>query len=127
VHYSQGPGLCNVDPDAYSVPAIIASIDGDALEAAAFAAFPDGYFEGGALRWPSPYGLERRFILAHTGSRLRLLTPAVLTPGIAVTALPGCDRTLGPGGCARFDNTLNYGGQPTLKGLRTPFGSDPLF
>ena len=47
--------------------------------------------------------------------------------GAQVIALPGCDRTLGPNGCPKFRNELNYGGQPTLKGMRNPFGSDPVF
>jgi hypothetical protein len=127
VLYSQGPGLCNADPDAHAVAAILSDATGYTVASAAFDAFDDGHFDGGVLQWTSTLGIERRFIVGHAGATLRLLTPAALASGAHVTALPGCDRTIGPRGCAKFANTLNYGGQPTLKGLRNPFGSDPVF
>jgi hypothetical protein len=127
VLYSQGPGLCNADPDAHAVPATLSDASGLTVTSAAFAAYGDTHFEGGVLHWTGALGIERRFIVAHVGTTLRLLTPTTLAIGAAVTAYPGCDRTLGPKGCAKFGNTLNYGGQPTLKGLRSPFGHDPVF
>lgn len=127
VLYSRGPGLCNADPDAHAVDAVLSDATGYTVASAAFAAHADGHFEGGVLQWAGALGVERRFIVSHAGNTLRLLTPAALTPGARVVALPGCDRTMGPRGCAKFANTLNYGGQPTLKGLRNPFGSDPVF
>jgi hypothetical protein len=127
VLYSQGPGLCNADPDAHAVPAVLSDATGYTVASAAFDAFDHGHFDGGVLQWTGALGLERRFIVSHVGTTLRLLTPAALAPGARVIALPGCDRTLGPRGCAKFGNELNYGGQPTLKGLRTPFGNDPVF
>ncbi len=127
VLYGQGPGACNADPDAHAVDAVLSDATGYTVASAAFAAFDAGHFEGGVLQWTSTLGVERRFIVAHTGTTLRLLTPTALAAGSHVTALPGCDRTMGPRGCAKFDNTVNYGGQPTLKGLRTPFGNDPVF
>ena len=79
------------------------------------------------LQWTATLGVERRFIVTHVDATLRLLTPAALAPDARVVAFPGCDRTLGPNGCPKFRNELNYGGQPTLKGMRNPFGSDPVF
>jgi hypothetical protein len=127
VLYGQGPGLCNVDPDAHAVEAVLSEAAGYTVDAALFDALDDGHFDGGVLQWVSALGLERRFIVTHAGTRLRLLTPTTLAAGSRVTALPGCDRTMGPRGCAKFRNEANYGGQPTLKGLRTPFGNDPVF
>ncbi len=127
VLYSQGPGLCNADPDAHAVPATLSDATGYTVASAAFDAFDDGHFDGGVLQWTAALGIERRFIVSHTGAALRLLTPAALAPDAHIVALPGCDRTLGPRGCAKFHNELNYGGQQTLKGLRNPFGSDPVF
>ncbi len=127
VLYGQGSGACNADPDAYAVPAVLSDATGYTVEAAAFAAFDAGHFDGGVLQWTSSLGIERRFIVSHAGATLRLLTPTTLAAGSRVIALPGCDRTMGSRGCAKFNNTVNYGGQPTLKGLRTPFGNDPVF
>lgn len=127
VLYSRGPGLCNADPDAHAVAAVLSDATGYTAESPAFDAFDDGHFDGGVLQWTSDLGIERRFIVSHVGARLRLLTPTALEPGARVTALPGCDRTMGPSGCGKFRNELNYGGQPTLAGLRNPFGSDPVF
>jgi hypothetical protein len=127
VLYSQGPGLCNADPDAHAVAAVLGDATGYTVASATFDVFDDGHFDGGVLQWTGALGIERRFIVRHAGSTLRLLTPAALNPGAAVTALPGCDRTMGSRGCAKFGNQLNYGGQPTLAGLRNPFGSDPVF
>ena len=70
---------------------------------------------------------ERRKIKPRELAPAREAAPAALAPDARVVALPGCDRTMGPRGCAKFRNETNYGGQPTLKGLRNPFGSDPLF
>jgi Phage conserved hypothetical protein BR0599 len=127
VLYSQGPGLCNAAPDAHAVPAVLSDATGYTVASAAFAAFADSHFDGGVLQWTAAFGIERRFIVRHTGATLRLLTPAALAPQAQVVALPGCDRTMGPNGCAKFRNELNYGGQPTLKGMRSPFGNDPVF
>ena len=127
VLYSQGLGQCNADPDAHAVPAVLSDATGYTVLSAAFDAFDDGHFDGGVLQWTATLGIERRFIVSHSGATLRLLTPAALAPDAGVTALPGCDRTMGSRGCAKFRNELNYGGQPTLKGLRNPFGSDPIF
>lgn len=127
VLYGQGPGACNADPDTHAVDAVLSDATGYTVAAAAFAAFENGHFDGGVLQWTAVFGTERRFIVSHSGATLRLLTPTALAAGSNVIALPGCDRTTGPRGCAKFDNTVNYGGQPTLKGLRTPFGNDPVF
>lgn len=127
VLYGQGPGLCNADPDAFSVPAVLSDATGYTVASAAWGGYDDGHFDGGVLQWTSPFGIERRFIVHHAGATLRLLTPAALAPETRVIALPGCDRTMGPNGCAKFRNELNFGGQPTLKGMRNPFGNDPVF
>ncbi|MFZ2752149.1 MAG: phage BR0599 family protein [Lysobacteraceae bacterium] len=125
--YGQGPGACNADPGVHAVDVVLSDATGYTVASAAFAAFDVGHFDGGVLQWNSVLGIERRFIVAHVGTTLRLLTPTTLAIGAHVTTLPGCDHTMGPRGCAKFNNTVNYGGQPTLKGLRTPFGNDPVF
>ena len=127
VLYGQGPGQCNADPDAHAVRAVLSGSTGYTVESATWDGYDDGHFDGGVLQWTSTLGIERRFVVSHVGTSLRLLTPAALAAGASVIAYPGCDRTLGPRGCAKFRNELNYGGQPTLKGLRNPFGSDPVF
>ena len=50
VLYSQGPGLCNTDPDAHAVPAVLSDATGYTVASAAFDAFDDGHFDGGVLQ-----------------------------------------------------------------------------
>lgn len=40
----------------------------------------------------------------------------LLTVGQSLTLYPGCDKTLGAAGCARFSNQLNFQGEPHFTG-----------
>jgi hypothetical protein len=125
--YGTGLGQCNADPQAFGVPATLTNSTGIEVSSPAFDAFTDGHFNGGYIEWPSSIGIRRRFIVSHVGDTLRLLTTASLPIGFSLTGYPGCNHTIGAGGCAKFSNEPNYGGQHTLKGLVSPFGSDPVF
>jgi uncharacterized phage protein (TIGR02218 family) len=126
--YSQGPGLCNVDPADHDVAGTVDAIDGFVVSVSEADALPDGHFAGGFLEWaPSAGVLERRFIESHVGAELTLSTnPLPLANGNAVTLLPGCDHTDGPAGCDKFDNHLNHGGFKWFP-IKNPFGGDPIF
>ena len=39
-----------------------------------------------------------------------------LTVGANLTLYPGCDKTLGVNGCAKFSNQLNFQGEPHFLG-----------
>jgi len=47
-------------------------------------------------------------------SAFQLLYPLPYVPAVgdAFTIYPGCDKSLGGGGCAGFGNTVNFGGEP---------------
>ncbi|QDH70839.1 phage BR0599 family protein [Marilutibacter alkalisoli] len=116
---------CGVPLEDFRVPASLTLVDGVTVQAAAFAAFPDGWFNGGFIRWQaSAFETERRFVVTHSGDTLTLLTPM---PGgvTAVDAFPGDDHSLQT--CdEKFNNAVRYGGQHTIP-EKNPFGSDPVF
>lgn len=103
---------CGVLASLFQVDATLNAVSGRDLSSAAFAAKPDGYFAGGYVDWESGGLLERRFITAHVGGAITVNLPFRGIPSNAVVrAFPGCDHTLAT--CAeKFDNELNYGGQP---------------
>lgn len=107
--YSVGLRGCNLDPGPLEVDATVTSVSGLTVTAAAFASSPLS-LAGGSLVWTRGDGLvERRSIVAHSGSTITLLYGATdLDPGLAVTARPGCPRTWAA--CEARENTDNYGG-----------------
>ncbi len=86
----------------------------------------DGDFNGGYIQYQIGAAVERRYVTAHAGDTLTLLTPADIPVGTIVSAYSGCDHTTGAGGCAKFDNITNFGGQENIP-LKNPMGSNPIF
>lgn len=125
VLYGAGDGQCNAGMAAVQVSATITSVVGNVIQAAAFAAQPDGYWAGGYLSWQTGGITEVRFITNHTGASVTLLTPALMTVGTVVNALPGCDHTLAT--CnSKFKNAVNYGGQAWIP-AKNPFGNGSIY
>lgn len=123
--YGQGPGMCNANKEAFKVPFTGALVVGNTLVAAAFAAHPDGWFEGGFIQWSDGDDVDVRFVVGHAGDTLTLLTPVLPGQVTAGDAFPGCDHAIST--CdAKFGNADNYGGQHTIP-AKNPFGSDPVF
>ncbi len=113
--YSQGPGMCNVDPALHAVPATITGLTGLTLTAAAFGAIAAGKLAGGYFEWVRPDGLtDFRTIMAHVGSTILLNYGASdLAAVTAGTAYPGCAHNTTA--CEDdFDNSDNYGGAKDL-------------
>lgn len=125
VVYSVGLGQCNKDREAMRVNATILSTAGTTATAAAFAGYPDGWFDGGYLEW-SVFGIvERRHIVSHVGTIVTLLTPALIADGTEVASYPGCNQDLIT--CdTKFANSDNYGGDPFIP-EKNPFAGDPLY
>lgn len=69
---------------------------------------PDGWWTGGFVE--AQAGLDKRMVLAHTGTTLTLLLPFAVNPlGSDVTLFAGCDHTIST--CkSKFNNVVNYGG-----------------
>lgn len=118
---------CRVNAADYAVAGVIDAMDGAQVTASAFAALDDGYFNEGYVEWTiGSEEVERRGIEQHTGGVLVLLGgTSGLTVGDAITAYPGCPRTIQA--CNdKFANTANYGGAPHQPG-RSPFDGNPVF
>lgn len=121
--YSRG---CGVAQDDFRTDALLSHSQGIVIKSAAFAARPNGYFDGGFIRYPDGADEDYRFIVSHTGDTLVLLTPTLLPAGATVATFPGCDHVL-TGDCLnKFDNALNNGGQHTIPKVN-PFDSNPVF
>ena len=111
-HVVYGPG-CGLDRDDFKVVRTVSTVSGTTVTVSTLSGYADGYFAGGYLEWESATGIfERRAIRAQTGAALTISFPL---PGLAASAsvnlYPGCDHSLAT--CdGKFDNRLNYGGQP---------------
>lgn len=118
--YSTGLRGCNLDPADFQITATLAAVSGLSLSAAAFSG-GTLTLAGGSLSLVNGDGLtERRQIMTHTDSTITLLygSPDIAI-GLAVTALPGCERTWAA--CSARGNTLNYGGS-VYKPVKNPTG-----
>ncbi len=88
------------------------------------------FYLGGQVEWAIPDGRVVRTIIQSyrdgTTMRLALAGPAdTALPGTTVSLYKGCDRT--EASCTqRFDNILNYGGQPWIP-LENPIQSVSTF
>lgn len=118
---------CKVDKAAYAWNATITALDGVNVQAAEFAAKPNGWFTGGFLEWSLGSGAyERRMIQAHQGNLVGLLGSTYgLSVGMPVTAYPGCNLT-GATCANKFNNIANYGGVLHLPG-KSPFDGNLVF
>jgi uncharacterized phage protein (TIGR02218 family) len=82
---------------------------------------PDNWFTWGVLTFLSGANRGRGSeVLTYRNSdrRFQIMLPALnpITLGTEIRVHTGCDKTRGPGGCARFDNILNYRGEPEVPG-----------
>lgn len=126
-HVLYGPA-CGVVASSFDLAGTVSALSGLTVTATAFGTQPDGYWEGGYIEWSPSAGIyERRFIDGHTGNTVTLMTqPLGLAVSNSITIFPGCDHTMGAGGCAKFSNVPDYGGFPDIP-LKNPFGSDPIY
>lgn len=124
--YSQGPGMCNLDPQSVAVAATLATVNGVALTAPEFAALPAGRLTGGYIQWPQGDGLmEFRSIREHSGGSITLDYGAPdLAAGLAVTAYPGCAHNWAD--CGYFGNRANYGGDLWMP-VQNPYSGNPVW
>lgn len=117
-------GAVTVFPVLHQVEATLEVVAGLVLSAPQLA---NGMkFNGGFIEWTDAEGItDWRAIVWHSGDTVTLMTHAPrLEPGMVVTAVEGCDRTLAR--CAELENTDNYGGIPYFIG-KNPFSGDPVY
>jgi len=83
----------------------------------------DNWFKGGQFEC----GDVRRVITASSGVVLTLMHPVPPSViGQPCKIYPGCDHTPGEDGCSKFNNIINFGGQPWIP-EKNPYTGDTIF
>lgn len=122
---------CRVSKASYLIEGTVTALGSGQITVPALSAAPVNYYAGGFIEWTRTdiSVTERRTISSSqtgTGVLEVVGVPIALKIGDAVRVYPGCDHTLGSNGCAKFNNTANYGGFPHTPS-KNPFGGDPLY
>lgn len=122
---------CGVSKALYELLGTVEAISGNTVSVTGVVAFSANYFAGGFAEYINDdIGVtERRMVVANPGgsNQLILLSPTIgLSVGNEVRVYPGCDHTLGNNGCARFNNTINFGGKPYTP-TKNPFSGEPIY
>lgn len=123
-HYSQGPGMCNVDREAHRVAAVVTEFEGLMLKATAISALPVSRLAGGVAKWTRPDGEEEfRTIMSHLGDTVVLNYGAdTVADDMAIVFYPGCKHTWDD--CGYYENQDNYGGVLTIP-VTSPHDGNP--
>jgi len=122
-----GDERCGVDLTPFRVSMSIQSMDGSALQCAAAASYPDGWFMAGWVEWAIGEGeYERRHIDRHVGTELRLLGGTTgISSAAALRVIPGCDFLFGT--CTgKYANGVRFRGIPDLE-RRSPFDGNAVW
>lgn len=125
--YSLYDHNCGILPQQFGIAGlVITALDGASITVNMPEGLPGDWFSGGYAEWISDGVTERRGLRAQNGSTLGLFGGSVgLETGQTVTLYPGCDRTIST--CnTKFNNVLNYGGQPHMPG-KSPYQIIKLF
>ncbi len=119
-HAVYSPG-CGVDKSLHALATVVDTAVKNQVFVTAAAGFPNDHFTGGMLKTDE----GSRLIIQHIGNSLTLVTPIDgLVGGKAITIYPGCNHTFLT--CkAKFDNAINFGGQPWLP-RKNPFSGDAI-
>lgn len=122
---------CAVDRELWKEVHVLTGFAGVVLQVNGAIGKPNDYYAGGYVTWINDLNqnIEKRMIRSSNGSTGQLVLssiPVALNSGELVTLYPGCDHTLGPSGCARFSNQLNFGGTPYIPG-KNPFGGTAIY
>lgn len=138
-HVLYGRG-CWLNKDDWAVPGTVTAANGATITVPDAALHPDGYFTGGMVRAPDG---TYRWVIRHAASTLVLSRPSIplaespvkagygrgygmFYGGAGVSMYPGCDRTVGPAGCGRFNNLDNHGGFRWIP-PKNPMGGAPIY
>ncbi|WP_347253451.1 phage BR0599 family protein [Leminorella grimontii] len=125
--YSLYDHNCRVDKTKFAATSLtVLALDGASLTIALPGSLPDGWFSGGFIEWTVDGLTERRGLKGQNGNTIGIFGgTAGFSVGQVVTLYPGCDRIINT--CSsKFNNHLNYGGQPQMPGV-SPFGIIKLF
>ena len=113
-----GSVLCGVDLDSYDVATSVNTIV-NAFNFTVTGALvqDDGYFNQGVAVTADGTSFE----IANWSQSTQTITAylpcsRIITAGGGLTIYPGCDKTMGPNGCPKFSNQLNFQGEPHFLG-----------
>jgi len=110
--------LCGVDKTGFDVAATVATIvDAFNFTVGGSLAQADGYFNQGVAVTANGVSFEiARWVQSTQTITAYLPCSRILTVDLGLTLYPGCDKTLGANGCAKFSNQLNFQGEPHFLG-----------
>lgn len=123
--YSQGRGMCNLDPESQKVVGVVTDLSGLTLTATGIDELPVSRLAGGFLKWTRADGeLDYRTIMGHLGNTVFLdFGSDALPDGTEVEFFPGCKHTWED--CGFYENQVNYGGVLTIP-VRSPHDGNPV-
>lgn len=110
--------LCQVDKTAYDVASTVATIvDNFTFTVSGSLAQADGYFNQGVLVTADGKAFEiGKWVQSTQAITTYMPSNRLVSVGLGITLYPGCDKTLGANGCAKFSNHLNFQGEPHFLG-----------
>lgn len=117
-------GECQVVDQLYKIQGTVTGIIANTIQATAWAAFDDNYFNGGYVVFDNA---EFRSITDSLGTGILTLTANIpdLSGGGLVMAYPGCKHNLDD--CLnKFNNVINYGGFPYIPKVN-PFNGTMIY
>lgn len=124
-HVLYGAG-CNLNAEDFKIVTTVNSVSGVTVNVPA--ALANGYLNGGFIEYSDAItnNTERRFVVSNTAGAITLgATADGLVAGMSVKLYPGCAHTMSA--CKnKFNNLLNYGGQPWIPS-QNPFGNAPIY
>lgn len=117
-----GRNKCRLNHEDYRETLTVDSVTNRRLFSAGGSIQPDDWYGEGLLTWTSGANIGLRFkIKAFEGSpgdfELLTDTPYAIAPGDTFSALAGCRKRLAEDCLAKFDNVLNFAGEPHLPGV----------
>ncbi len=110
--------LCGVDKTAYDVATTVDAVANSfSFTVTGALAQADGYFNQGVVVSAGGVAIEiANWVQSTQTITTYLPISRLLTAGDNLTLYPGCDKTLGANGCAKFSNQLNFQGEPHFLG-----------
>jgi len=110
--------LCQVNKVSYAVSTTVATIPtAFTFTVTGSLALADGYFNQGVAVTADGAAFELSNWVQSTQTLSAYLPcDRLLSGGLGLTIYPGCDKTLGATGCAKFSNQLNFQGEPHFLG-----------
>ncbi|MEZ3140799.1 phage BR0599 family protein [Citrobacter braakii] len=122
--YSLYDKNCRVNRELYAITSFIESLDGASINI--IDSFENGWLSGGYIEWVADGITERRGLKVQNGRNIGVIGGThSMCEWMEVTLFPGCERTINI--CnSKFNNVLNYGGQPHMPG-KSPYEIMKLF